>query len=512
MEFEAKSLCQNIYRFIRLRLGDGVSDREVARRWAMEWKSFNALRHGRRQVPRIGELEDLARVLSVDAAFVFEVARGVPAERVHQLLLENDRETLSELLMTGVLAAHRVAASKERGYKAILDRVNDAIFTMDVQGRFQDVNRRLCAITGFSEGELLQRSFFDLLPPDRRPQLVGAAAAVYKAGEAHGATFPLVVRDGSVRVVELGLTRIDDELGRAIGIQAVAHDVTERGRLEEELRQQCATLKMTFDATPAACLLFARDGTILLGNRLVENVCEWTDEEVTGRNAFDVFGSPGPAGCPVTRSFISGKVEQQVSLVKNRRGEEVYVHRTAGPVLGADGKADKVVEILVDVTAQVRQGDPSVLAAWSKDLAPAAGSERLEDVEKRRFLRVLLEAPARYQAGGKRGEATVQNLGRGGVFVHADVGVPIASEISLEWVLPETRRRLRARGVVVWQLPASGGAPPGMGIKFVELPQRHQQAVVSFVGAKAKHLAPSRTSAPSSRSRTRAAGASRRRT
>jgi len=96
---EPNLICKNLYTFIRLRLGYTLSDREIARRWPMEWKSFNGLKHGKRQVPRIADLDALGRLLNIDAAFVFEVARGVPAEQVHQLLESRDLNAAVQMLI-----------------------------------------------------------------------------------------------------------------------------------------------------------------------------------------------------------------------------------------------------------------------------------------------------------------------------------------------------------------------------------------------------------------------------
>src|SRR5688572_29852299 len=102
---EINFICKNLYAFIRLRLGSTISDREIARRRPMEWKSFNGLKHGKRQVPRIADLEGLAKLLQIDPAFVFEVARGVSAETVHQMLEQREPESLTRLLMSNVLAS-----------------------------------------------------------------------------------------------------------------------------------------------------------------------------------------------------------------------------------------------------------------------------------------------------------------------------------------------------------------------------------------------------------------------
>ena len=91
----------------------------------MEWRSFADLKHGRRQVPRIDELERLARLLEIDAAFVFEVARGVSARKVYGLLRANDPTKLAYLLMTGIQEARWKVEGTADTFRAVLDRVNE---------------------------------------------------------------------------------------------------------------------------------------------------------------------------------------------------------------------------------------------------------------------------------------------------------------------------------------------------------------------------------------------------
>ena len=155
--------CQNIYRFLRLRLGDDISDREIARRWGMDWKGFTLLKSGKRRVPRLDELEALAILLDVDAAIVFEVARGVPAASIYDLLAHEDLEQLSALLTTGLRHARATPRPPAHLFRASLDRANDAVFTVDVQGRFRHVNSSLVQLLGYSEEELLGLTLFEPL-------------------------------------------------------------------------------------------------------------------------------------------------------------------------------------------------------------------------------------------------------------------------------------------------------------------------------------------------------------
>ncbi len=78
--------CKNLYRFIRLVLGDKLSDREIARRWGIDEKNLRELKQGRRVVPKLSRLEGLAKTLKVNKYFVVEAASGVPAGHLFNLL------------------------------------------------------------------------------------------------------------------------------------------------------------------------------------------------------------------------------------------------------------------------------------------------------------------------------------------------------------------------------------------------------------------------------------------
>jgi PAS domain S-box-containing protein len=120
--------CRNLYRFIRLVLGEEISDREIARRWGLDEKNLRELKQGKRVVPKLSRLVDLARALGVHKYYVLEVASGIPAETIYRVyrnnLLERDlleldnafhgivpdkreKERILAALQTAALAAHR---------------------------------------------------------------------------------------------------------------------------------------------------------------------------------------------------------------------------------------------------------------------------------------------------------------------------------------------------------------------------------------------------------------------
>jgi uncharacterized protein (TIGR02266 family) len=198
---DAARRCRGLYRLIRERLGDELSDREIARRWGMEWKSFAALKHGQRQVPRIDELERLAAVLELPAADVFFAASSVARERP-------------------------ASAAPADALALALDRVPDALFTIDAGGRIHDFNRALPRLTGRSASELRDRSLLDLVGVESAARALACIAAATRDGQASDAEVVLLGGASAPRTVMLHATPVHDGAGVVVGAQLIAREVT----------------------------------------------------------------------------------------------------------------------------------------------------------------------------------------------------------------------------------------------------------------------------------------------
>jgi hypothetical protein len=76
----------NLYRFIRLVLGEQLPDRYIARKWDMDEKNFHEFKTGEYPVPRLEKVSELSSVLKVNKHLIFEVAEGVPAQKAYELV------------------------------------------------------------------------------------------------------------------------------------------------------------------------------------------------------------------------------------------------------------------------------------------------------------------------------------------------------------------------------------------------------------------------------------------
>jgi hypothetical protein len=135
-------------------------------------------------------------------------------------------------------AAHEKAGEDFRGsetrYRRLVEQAGDAFFVHDLAGRFLDVNDRACESLGYSRGELLAMAVadiettFDPVGFGKMWRSMGSGEPLTVHGihrRKDGATFPVEVR--------LGLL----EPGDHPLYLAIVRDISERRRLEEELRQ-----------------------------------------------------------------------------------------------------------------------------------------------------------------------------------------------------------------------------------------------------------------------------------
>ena len=122
-------------------------------------------------------------------------------------------------------------------YQNIVDNALDIIFTTDMQGRITFVNKVSSEITGYSLEELKGMDYLRLVLPDYHE-----AVGKFFAGQLHDKTpysrylFPILPKNGEVKWIQQ-FTQILFENERPAGLQGVARDVTDRIKIEEELRR-----------------------------------------------------------------------------------------------------------------------------------------------------------------------------------------------------------------------------------------------------------------------------------
>lgn len=127
----------------------------------------------------------------------------------------------------------------ETKFRLAFDNANTGMCLVDLQGRFLQVNARMCVMVGYSQAELEGMTVNDLtVPEDKTISLEFIDGATQ--GDAHSATFEKRYqhRQGHVLYVQIASSLVHDGQGQPLYFISQVQDITDRKRLEAELREQ----------------------------------------------------------------------------------------------------------------------------------------------------------------------------------------------------------------------------------------------------------------------------------
>jgi PAS domain S-box-containing protein len=132
--------------------------------------------------------------------------------------------------------AEAALRDSELRYRELVENARDLICTCDLDGRLLSINRAGLDLTGYAQDFMVGRPLIDVVAPESREH----AKALFTSGQTDSTSgrteVAVLARDGHRVMFELS-TRLQRRGGVPIGIQAIGRDITERRRLEEDLRQ-----------------------------------------------------------------------------------------------------------------------------------------------------------------------------------------------------------------------------------------------------------------------------------
>jgi PAS domain S-box-containing protein len=156
-------------------------------------------------------------------------------------LVTQNRRLVSERdgLQSELIESRRIEEALkagERKYRDLFENASDAIFVLDTQFNYIDVNKAAVRMLGYSRDELLGMNVFDFVPPDQVPESKKSFELLKSKGEYHNFVGRIRTRDGRWIDVEVSSNAIYLD-GEVVGSRDMVRDITERKMIEAALKQ-----------------------------------------------------------------------------------------------------------------------------------------------------------------------------------------------------------------------------------------------------------------------------------
>lgn len=151
---------------------------------------------------------------------------------------------------TGRDATQDALLKSEALYRSLVEGAHVGIGTVDLEGRFTFVNRRLCEMGGYQPGEMLGMPFAGFICPEDRPAIVRMFSEAATSDREHAyLEFRVTRKDGTT--IDLGATAAPVKYDGAIrGFNSVIVDITEQKQARESLRKSEQKFKELANSLP----------------------------------------------------------------------------------------------------------------------------------------------------------------------------------------------------------------------------------------------------------------------
>lgn len=251
-------------------------------------------------------------------------------------------------------ADEELRRSEER-YRALVQTQVEAVCRWLPDTTLTYVNQAFCRLLGKRPEELLGRKFIDLLPVEARGrmdehirELLANPGTLYEE-------IPIPNRDGGSLWYRWSNTAIVGELGDVMEVQSVGLDITERKRVEEDLRESESRFRDTADLLPQAVFETDALGTLAFANRVTMEMtgCGGADLE-RGVTIFDLVAESDCQQLAQTfhRVLDGETIHAREALIEMRNGRRIEVLISAAPLV-RKGRVVGVRGVAVDISERI---------------------------------------------------------------------------------------------------------------------------------------------------------------
>ena len=241
----------------------------------------------------------------------------------------------------------------QTGYlRGLIESSVDGLVAVDPKGYISDVNEQICRMSGYERSQLLGSPFADYFTDPERAR--AGVQETLQAGAVTEYALTLISRTRRLLQVSFNASVFKDPSGAVRGIFASARDITDRVRLEEQLREQQTYLRGLIESSVDGLVTVDPEGYITDVNEQICRMAEYAREELVGSVFKHYFTEPELADIGVKRTFAVGVVTNYELVLRTKNGRKSTVSFNASVYRSADGRMEGIFASARDISEQAR--------------------------------------------------------------------------------------------------------------------------------------------------------------
>lgn len=205
---------------------------------------------------------------------------------------EKSDELFEQMQMLLDYQKYEMTDGAKKRYSAMIEKIVDAIITIDKKGTIVTFNFAAENILGFTAAEVIGKNIKELLPDGKFNERYRFLNHFKKTGRNRGSDKHLtgLRKDGSTFPLDLAVSEI--KVGQEDMFVGVLRDISEDLYQKEELEQSKQRLQSILDNVYEGIITINSKGSIEAFNLAAENIFGYTSDEVIGHNVKMLMPEP----------------------------------------------------------------------------------------------------------------------------------------------------------------------------------------------------------------------------
>lgn len=236
--------------------------------------------------------------------------------------------------------------------RGLIESSVDGLITVDPAGTISDVNDQMSQMTGYTRTELIGTPFSDYFTEPERARI--GVQQTFDKGTVTEYALTLISRSRRQLQVSFNASVFKDPEGNVKGIFASARDITDRVRLEEQLREQQTYLRGLIESSVDGLITVDPEGFITDLNEQMCRMTGYSRDELTGSSFKRYFTEPERADTGVRRTFAESLVTNYELVLKTKAGRKATVSLNASVFRTGEGRVQGIFASARDISEQAR--------------------------------------------------------------------------------------------------------------------------------------------------------------